>query len=95
MLLYVAAFLFSIGITIVITKKNLIHILLGIELMLNAVNINLIAFNQADPQNRGLMFALFVVVIAVSESAIALAIILQLVKKYKTADINDLRSLKD
>jgi len=93
-LLYLAAFLFCVGLIIVLTKKNIIHLLLGVELMLNAVNINLIAFNQGDASQQGLMFALFVIVVAVAETAIALALVLQLVKSYGTANINELNKMK-
>ena len=84
-LLVTGAALFCIGLLIVIIKKNSIMILLGIELMLNASNINLIAFNRiyADKLD-GQMFSLFVIVVAVCEAAVGLAIVLSVYKYYST-----------
>ena len=84
-LLITGAALFCIGLLIVIIKKNSIMILLGIELMLNASNINLIAFNRiyADKLD-GQMFSLFVIVVAVCEAAVGLAIVLSVYKYYST-----------
>lgn len=85
--LIVAAILFCIGLGVALTKKNAIGVLLGLELMLNAVNINLVAFSRHDPDLlRGQLFALFVMVVAVCEVAIALAIVLRVFDHYKTVD---------
>lgn len=93
--LIVAAALFSLGFAIAITKKHLIGILLGVELMLNAVNINLVAFSRHDPELlQGQLFALFVMVVAAAEIAIALAIILRVFGVYKTVTPDDLSNLK-
>ena len=94
-LIYLAAFLFCIGFTIVLVKKNLIHLLLGIELMLNAVNINLVAFNQINGGIQGVMFSLFVILVAVAETSIALAMVLQLVKKHGSANVTQFNKLKE
>ncbi|MFK7899790.1 MAG: NADH-quinone oxidoreductase subunit NuoK [Cyclobacteriaceae bacterium] len=94
-LVYIAALLFCIGITIILVKRNLLFILIGIELALNAVNINLVAFNAIHPNTDGIMFALFVIVIAVCEAAIALGIILQLVKQRGTSNLDAISSLRD
>jgi len=94
-LIYLAAFLFCIGFTIVLVKKNLIHLLLGIELMLNAVNINLVTFNQMNGGIQGVMFSLFVILIAVAETSIALAMVLQLVKKHGSANVTQFNKLKE
>ena len=94
-LMYLAAFLFCIGFTIVLVKKNLIHLLLGIELMLNAVNINLVAFNQMNGGIQGIMFSLFVILVAVAETSIALAMVLQLVKKHGSANVTQFNKLKE
>jgi NAD(P)H-quinone oxidoreductase subunit 4L len=93
--LIVAAALFSIGLAIVMTKRNAIAILIGIELMLNAANLNLVAFSQNDPKLSGTMMALFVVVVAVVESAVALAIILKVYQYYKTIELDQVSTLKD
>jgi len=93
-LLYLGAVLFSIGITIVVVKRNMIIVLLGIELMLNASVLNLVAFNQRYGENiDGHMFGIFVIVIAVCEAAVGLAIIIQVYRYYQTSvpeDINEL-----
>ena len=93
--LVTAAALFSIGLAVALTKKNAIGMLLGLELMLNAVNINLVAFSRHDPDLiRGQLFALFVMVIAVCEIAIALAIILRVFDHYKTVDPDRIDQLR-
>ena len=74
--LLVGAALFSIGLAIAVTKRHFIGILLGIELMLNAVNINLVAFSRHDPEKlSGQLFSLFVIVVAAAEVTVALGII--------------------
>jgi NADH:ubiquinone oxidoreductase subunit K len=91
-----SAFLFSVGLIIVIIKKNVIMLLLGIELLLNASNLNLIAFNQLYPTRfDGQIFTLFVMVIAVCEAAVGLAIILQGYRYFKTSVPDELNHLKD
>jgi NADH:ubiquinone oxidoreductase subunit K len=90
----VSAALFCIGMVIIMTKKNAIVVLMGIELILNAANINLVAFSRYDDQLQGQMFALFVIVIAASEAAVALAIILNLYNYLKTPDPGKADQLK-
>ena len=93
--LIVAAALFCIGLAIAITKQHLIGILLGIELMLNAVNINLIAFSRHDPEKiGGQLFALFVIVVAAAEVTVALAIILRVYGHFQTVDPDKVDELK-
>ncbi|UFH54896.1 NADH-quinone oxidoreductase subunit NuoK [Spirosoma sp. KNUC1025] len=93
--LFVGAALFSIGLAVVILKRHAIVVLMGIELMLNAVNINLVAFSQYDPDRlQGQMLALFVMVVAAAESAIALAIVLQVYRHFHTAQLDELNELK-
>jgi len=93
--LVVGAALFSIGLAVASTKKNAIGVLLGLELMLNAVNINLVAFSRHDPHlMQGQLFALFVMVVAVCEIAIALAIVLRVFDHYKTIDPDKVNRLQ-
>jgi NADH-quinone oxidoreductase subunit K len=93
--LIVGAALFCIGLAIVITKRHFIGILLGIELMLNAVNINLVAFSRHDPERLGgQLFALFVIVVAAVEVTVALAIILRVYGSFKTVDPDQVSELK-
>ncbi len=94
-LLYLSAFLFCIGLVIVIIKRNTIMVLLGIELMLNASNINLVALNQQHgPALEGQIFALFVIIVAVCEAAVGLAIILRVYRYYQTSIPDQITELK-
>ena len=94
--LLLAAFLFCIGLSVAITRKNAIFVLIGIELMLNAANLNLIAFSQFDGDLlQGQTLALFVIVVAAAEAAVALAIILQVYKHFNTSNLDKIRQLKD
>jgi len=94
--LIVSAALFCIGLYMIITKHNAIQILIGIELMLNAAILNLVAFGKFDKiANGGQIFALFAIVLAAATTAVALAIILNVYKKYKTIDPSKIDGLKD
>ena len=95
LMIYLGAFLFSMGLMIVVTKKNAIMMLLGIELMLNASNVNLVAFNKLYPSIMdGQMFALFVIIVAVCETAIGLALILRVYQYYQTSVPDEINELK-
>jgi NADH-quinone oxidoreductase subunit K len=94
--LYLSAFLFSVGLMIIIIKRNAIMVLLGIELLLNAANLNLVAFNQLQPgMFTGQLFAIFVIVVAVSEAAVGLAIVLRVYKYYQTSVPDQISDLKE
>jgi NADH:ubiquinone oxidoreductase subunit K len=94
--LYLGALLFAVGLIIVITKRNAIMVLLGIELMLNASNLNLVAFNQINSSALdGQFFALFVIIVAVCEAAVGLALVLRVYHTYKTSVPDELQELKD
>ena len=96
LLLYLAAFLFCTGLLIVIVKRNAIMVLLGIELMLNGSNINLVAFNQMYGfAIHGHLFALFVIIVAVCEAAVGLAIVLRVYRHYETSVPDEIADLKD
>jgi NADH-quinone oxidoreductase subunit K len=93
--LYIAAFLFCIGVVLVLTRRNAIVVLMGIELIFNAANINLVAFSQYDPTRlQGQVFSLFVIVIAAAEATIALAIVLKVYQRFRTIRLDDLNELK-
>jgi NADH:ubiquinone oxidoreductase subunit K len=95
-LFYLSAFLFASGILIALTKKNAIMILLGIELMLNAANLNLVAFNAQNPStNDGQFFALFIIVVAVCEAAVGIAIILKAYYYFHTSVPDQINTLKE
>ena len=94
-LFLMSAFLLSVGLAIVIVKQNAIMMLIGIELMLNASNLNLIAFNEKYPTNiNGQMFALFVIIVAVCETAVGLAIILRVYRYYQSSVPDEINELK-
>ncbi len=92
--LVISSLLFSIGLAIVILKRNAILILMGIELMLNASNINLVAFGRYDEKMNGQMMAMFVMVVAAAEVAVALAIIVKLYEYFKNIDLDEINHLK-
>jgi len=88
--------LFAIGLIIVMVKKSAIVILIGIELMLNASNLNLVAFSRLDENfMTGQVFALFVIVLAAIEAAVALAIVINVYRKFSTSEIDQINQLKD
>lgn len=90
-----SACLFSIGLVIVIVKKNAIVVLMGIELILNAANINLVAFSRYDPALlQGQVFSLFVIVIAAAEAAVAMAIVFKVYNYYNTSNISKVDELR-
>ncbi len=91
--LYLAGFLFVVGLFVVLTKKNIIFVLIGTELMLNAANLNLIVFSNKWPNNEGQIFTLFTIVIAAAEVAIALALLLNIFKLKGNSDLDQLNEL--
>ena len=94
--LVVSAILFCIGLYVVLVKRNAIQILIGIEMMLNAAILNLVVFGQFDRRNNGgQMFALFAIVLAAATTAVALAIVLNVYRRYKTIDPDKVDQLKD
>ena len=92
--LVLAALVFSIGLFGVLTRRNAVGILLGIELMLNAVNINLVAFARFHGDLTGLIFTLFTISITVAEVAVGLAIVIVIFRVRKTVDADHLDLLK-
>lgn len=92
--LVLAALLFSIGVYGVLARQNAVLILLSIELMLNAVNINLIAFSAAIGNVVGQVFALFVIAIAAAEVGIGLAIVILIFRNRQTVDVDDMSLMK-
>ena len=93
--LVVGAALFSAGLITVLARRNAVAILIGIELMLNAANLNLVAFDRFGPGNiRGSVFALFVLVVAAAEAAVALAIILNVFDSRDRIDVDAMTKLK-
>jgi NADH:ubiquinone oxidoreductase subunit K len=93
--LIISAILFSIGVAVVITKRNIILVLAGIELVLNAAMVNFVAFSTQDPTIKGQLFTLFILVIAAAEATVALAIIIQVYTHFKTGNLDEVNKLKD
>ena len=94
--LLIAAALFCVGIYGLVTSRNAVRVLMSIELMLNAVNINLMAFsNYLDPQEiKGQIFTVFVITIAAAEAAVGLAIVLAIYRNRDTVDMEQFNLLK-
>jgi NADH-quinone oxidoreductase subunit K len=92
--LILAAVIFSIGLFGVMTRRNTIGILLGIELMMNAVNINLVAFARYSGQVAGMVFTVFTICITVAEAALGLAIVILLFRVRRTVMADHLDLLK-
>jgi NADH:ubiquinone oxidoreductase subunit K len=94
--LLLGALLFVCGVVCMATKRNAIGVLMGVELVLNGTNINFVAFAAYNPQFavEGYMFALFVIVLAAAEAAIALAIVLNFYNNHMTVDVDTAEELK-
>jgi len=88
--------MFFTGVTGFIIRRNLITILMSIELMLNAVNINFVVFNRYlfPDQLQGHFFSLFIVAIAAAEAAVAIALVINIYRKYSSIDIEDVDEMK-
>jgi NADH-quinone oxidoreductase subunit K len=83
-----SAVLFSLGLFCVVTRRNAIGILMGIELILNSANINYVAFARYGPGGYdGQLFAIFVIMLAAAEAAIGLAIVLGIYQRFETIDV--------
>jgi len=92
--LTLAAVVFCIGLFGTVTRRNTIGILLGIELMLNAVNVNLVAFSRFRGDDTGMVFTLFAICITVTEVALGLAIVILLFRTRRTASADHVDWLK-
>ena len=92
--LVVSALLFAIGVTGFLLRRNIVVILMSIELILNAVNINLVAFSRHHGHATGQVFALFVMSVAVAEAAVALGILIALFRNRGTVLADELDLLK-
>ncbi len=94
--LVVSSLLFGLGLFAVVTRKNAIMILMGIELILNAANINFIAFSRyGSIPIDGQVIAIFVIILAAAEAAIALAIILNIYNNFNSVNADEIDSLKE
>jgi NADH-quinone oxidoreductase subunit K len=94
--LIVSAVLFCLGIFGVVTRKNAVMVLMGIELILNAANINFVAFSRyGNFGYNGQLMALFVIILAAAEAAIALAIVLNIYKTFATVNVDEIDRMKE
>jgi NADH-quinone oxidoreductase subunit K len=94
--LYLAAILFSIGLFGVLTRKNALSVLMGVELMLNAVNINFLAFGKywGSASLPGQVFVVFVITIAAAEAAVALAIVISIYRQWRNVNVDEIHALR-
>jgi len=94
--LVISSILFSLGIYGIITRKNAVMVLMGIELVLNSANINFVAFSKFGNLGvSGQIIALFVIILAAAEAAIALAIVLNIYKTFTNVNVDEIDHLKD
>ena len=91
--LMLSATLFAVGLIGVIVRRNMITVLMAIELMMNAVNINLVAFSQRLSSLEGQVFTIFIITVAAGEAAVGLAIIIQLYRLKSSVNVDDAREL--
>lgn len=92
--LLLAAVLFCIGVYGVISRRNGVLVLMSIEIILNSVNINLVAFSAMTGAVSGQVFALFVIAVAAAEVGVGLAIILAIFRNYRSVDLDDVDLMK-
>ena len=95
--LLVSALLFAIGLAGALTRRNAILVLVGIELMLNAANLNFIAFWRYGPNPEaltGIMFAIFSIGVAAAEAAVGLALIISIYRHYETTNLDQIDSMR-
>ena len=91
----ISAILFSLGLFDVITRRNGVAVLMGVELILNSANVNFLAFARFGGMNMsGHVYALFVIVLAAAEAAVALAIIINIFNNFRTINVDDVSELK-
>ena len=94
LVLLFSAVLFSTGVYGVLARRNAVLVLMSIELMLNAVNVNLVAFSQALGDIAGQVFALFVIAVAAAEVGIGLAIVILIYRNRETINVDEVNLLK-
>jgi NADH-quinone oxidoreductase subunit K len=94
--LLVSGILFSLGVFAILTRRNAIMVLMGIELVLNSANINFLAFSRFTTGTLdGHIFAIFVIILAAAEAAIALAIILNIYQNFNSVNVDEINQLRD
>ncbi len=89
-MIFFSVLLFLVGIFMVLTRRNAVMMIIGIELIFNAANLNFIFFSNQDPKHYGIYFVLFVIAITASETALGIAILLNLYKTHRTIQLDEL-----
>lgn len=89
-----AAALFCIGLYGVLTRRNAVAVLMSLELMFNAVNINLVAFSHFRPEITGVVFSLFVIAVAAAEATVGVALVLSVYRNQRDIDLDHATSLR-
>lgn len=92
--LTLAALLFCIGLYGVLTRRNAVAVLMSLELMFNAVNINLVAFSHYRPEITGIVFSLFVIAVAAAEATVGVALVLSVYRNQKNIDLEESTQLR-
>lgn len=94
--LCIAAILFVLGITCMVTRRNAIALLMGVELVLNSANINFVAFSRFTeaPVLEGQVMSIFVIILAAAEAAVAMAIVLNLYRQQRSIQVDEARELQ-
>jgi NADH-quinone oxidoreductase subunit K len=94
--LILSGLLFSFGLFAILTRRNAIMVLMGVELVLNAANINFVAFSRyVTTSLDGHVVAIFVIILAAAEAAIMLAIVLNIYQNFNTVNVDEINQLKD
>lgn len=94
--LIVSTFMFFVGVYGFLTRRNMITILMSVELILNSVNINFVVFNKYlfPHQLEGHFFTLFVIAVAAAEAAVAIALIINIYRRFRTINVDDVTEMK-
>ncbi len=92
--LTLAAVLFCIGLYGVLTRRNAVAVLMSLELMFNAVNINLVAFSHYRPEITGIVFSLFIIAVAAAEATVGVALVLSVYRNQKSIDLEESTQLR-
>ena len=94
--LVISGIVFVLGLVTIINKKNAVGILMGIELILNSVNLNFVAFGRyVDFEIRGQIVAIFIIILAAAEAAVALAIVLNIYRNRQLIDVTKIDAMKN
>lgn len=92
----VAVALFALGVICIISRRNILYVLMGIEMILNAANINFVAFNRFNGGGlEGRMFAIFIIILAAAEAAVALAIVLNVFHLFRSVKPSEVDLLRE